>query len=131
MKYMLLMQNNTKTWETFGAWTKEDIRGMVEFMDRFNQDLVASGEWINGTGLGGPRFAKIVHAGKGGEPVVTDGPFPEAKEFLAGFWVVDVATPERAVELAARVSACPGLGGAPGNTPVEVHPVMDGPPTDD
>jgi hypothetical protein len=130
MKYMLLMQHNSKSWESFDEWTKEDIQVMVEFMDKFNDDLVKSGEFVGAEGLGGPRFAKIVHAGKDGEPVVTDGPFAEAKEFLAGFWIVDVATPERAVELAARASACPGPGGGPGNTPVEVHPVMDGPPVD-
>ncbi len=130
MKYMLLMQSNTKTWDELDDWSKEDIQVMVEFMEKFNADLVKSGEWVDAAGLGGPRFAKIVHAGKDGEAVVTDGPFPEAKEFLAGFWTVDVATPERAIELAARASACPGPGGQPGNTPVEVHPVMDGPPAD-
>src|SRR5262245_7567995 len=90
MKYMLLMQSNTETWDSFDQWSKEDIGVMVQFMERFNEDLVTSGEWVNATGLGGPRFAKIVHADSDGRAVVTDGPFPEAKEFLAGFWIVDV-----------------------------------------
>jgi hypothetical protein len=67
-----------------------------------------------------------VRAGKDGAPV-TDGPFPEAKEFLAGFWIVEVDTPERAYELAAQASAAPGPGGAPLNMPIEVRQVMSAP----
>jgi hypothetical protein len=130
VKYMILMQSTTKEWESFDGWSQDDIKVMVEFMDQLNQELEKSGELVDAQGLGGPKFAKIVRAQSGGAPIVTDGPFPEAKEFLAGFWVVDVATPERAIEIAARASACPGPGGAPGNDPVEVHPVQEGPPGD-
>jgi hypothetical protein len=70
-----------------------------------------------------------VRAGKDGRPV-TDGPFAEAKEFLAGFWIVDVDRPERAYEIAARASAAPGPGGAPLDMPIEVRQVMSGPPAD-
>ena len=78
-------------------------------------------------GLGGPDQAKLVRAGKDGQPV-TDGVFPEAKEFLAGYWIVDVESPERAYEMAAEVSAAPGPGGAPLNMAIEVRQVMSGPP---
>jgi hypothetical protein len=74
-----------------------------------------------------PDHAKIVRANGGRPPVVSDGPFPETKEFLAGWWIVDCETPERAVELAAAVSAAPGPGGRPLNMPIEVRPVMSGP----
>jgi hypothetical protein len=61
---------------------------------------------------------------------MTDGPFPESKEFLAGYWIVEVDTPERAYALAARASAAPGPGGVPLNMPIEVRQVMSGPPPD-
>jgi hypothetical protein len=77
-----------------------------------------------------PDQARIVRAGAQGEPVVTEGPFPETKEFLAGYWIVDVDSPQRAVELAAHVSSAPGPGGAPLRMPIEVRPVMAAPPTD-
>ena len=67
---------------------------------------------------------KVVRAGKDRTPAITDGPFPESKEFLAGFWVVDVDGPRRACEIAARLSSLPGRGGGPANIPIEVRPVM-------
>ena len=70
----------------------------------------------------------MVRAGKDGAPAVSDGPFPEAKEFLAGFWIVDVDSPERAYQIAATVSSAPGPGGTPLIIPVEVRQVMSGPP---
>ncbi|HEU4883968.1 MAG TPA: YciI family protein [Longimicrobium sp.] len=88
---------------------------------------VERGEWVDVLGLTPPGQAKLVRAGKDGAPV-TDGPFAEAKEFLAGFWIVDVDSPERACELAAKASAAPGPGGAPLNMPIEVRQVMSGPP---
>ena len=72
-------------------------------------------------GLAPPGEARVVRAGKGGAPEVTDGPFPEAKEFLAGYWIVDVETPERAYAIAARASAAPGKGGVPMNMAIEVR----------
>jgi hypothetical protein len=77
-----------------------------------------------------PGQAKLVRARPDGTPEVTDGPFAEAKEFLAGYWIVDVEKPERAYELAARASAAPGPQGAPLNMPIEVREVMSGPPVD-
>ena len=77
-------------------------------------------------GLGGPEQMKIVRAKKDGTPALTDGPFPESKEFLAGYWIIDVESPERAYEIAARLSAIPGPGAVPANIPIEVRPVMSG-----
>src|SRR5258708_7469924 len=85
-----------------------------------NQELTESGEFLATQGLAGPGEAKVVRGEKNGMPV-TDGIFPESKEFLLGYWVVDVATPERAYVIAGRISAAPGPGGAPTNVPIEVR----------
>ena len=82
---------------------------------------------VSAEGLADPHQAKVVRAGKDGAPI-TDGVFPESKEFLAGYWIVDVESPEQAYAIAARASAAPGPGGAPMNMPIEVRQVMSGPP---
>ena len=88
-----------------------------------------AGELIGGEGLAPPGQARIVRTGKGGVPAVTDGPFPESKEFLAGFWIVEVDRPERAYEIAAKASSAPGPGGKPLIIPIEVREVMSAPPS--
>ena len=130
MKYMLLMQFSAAgpDFPPIHTWKPEEIQAHIGFMGDVNAKLVADGEWVQGEGLGGPAQAKIVRAGSAGEPVVTEGPFAETKEFLAGWWIVDVDTPERAVEIAAHISTAPGPGGRPLNMPIEVHPVMSAPP---
>jgi hypothetical protein len=92
-----------------------------------NKDLRQSGEFVSAEGLSFPDQAKLVRSGKNGVPI-TDGVFPESKEFLAGYWIVDVESPERAYAIAAKVSAAPGPGGKPLNMPIEVRPIMSGPP---
>jgi hypothetical protein len=89
----------------------------------FQQGLKDSGVFVASEGLGWPHEAKIVRAGKDGEPV-TDGIFPEAKEFLVGYWIIDVESPEQAYSIAAEASAAPGPGGRPGNVPIEVRQVL-------
>jgi hypothetical protein len=126
MKYVLMM-NTMKAGEAVPNWPKKDLQAHIAFMMALNKELQESGEWVFAEGLSFPDQAKLVRAGKDGTPI-TDGVFPESKEFLAGFWIVDVATPERAYELAARISAAPGPGGAPLNMPIEVRPVPSGPP---
>jgi hypothetical protein len=129
MKYILMMNTMKAGCAAFGAWPKNDIQAHIAFMIGFSKELGTSGELVAAEGLAWPDQAKVVRAGKDGEPI-TDGVFPEAKEFLAGYWIVDVETPERAYEIAARASAAPGLGGAPMNMPIEVRQVMSGPPED-
>jgi hypothetical protein len=129
MKYMVMM-GGTKAGAKeagIGTWPKEDIKAHIDFMHRFNKELRDAGEFVSAEGLDMPDQAKLVRAGKDGRPI-TDGVFPESKEFLAGYWIVDVESPQRAYELAARVSAAPGVGGKPLNMPVEVRQVMAGPP---
>jgi hypothetical protein len=129
MKYIMMMHCPKTGYETFGSWPQKDIQAHINFMRSFAKSLQESGEWVSGEGLASPQEAKLIRAGKNGEPV-TDGVFPEAKEYLAGYWIVDVETPEQAYALAARASAAPGPGGAPFNMPIEVRQVMSGPPTD-
>jgi hypothetical protein len=129
VKYMLLMQFSLKNagFPPIETWTAEEIQAHISFMGETNQKLAAAGELVQGEGLAMPDQAKIVRSGPGGEPVVTEGPFPETKEFLAGWWIVDCDTPERAEQVAAEISAAPGPGGAPLNMPIEVRAVMAGP----
>ncbi len=127
MKYILMMNCPRNGYEQFGAWPKKDIQANLAFMLSFNQSLRESGNFVAAEGLASPQEAKIVRAGKEGEPV-TDGVFPESKEFLAGYWIVDVETTEQAYQIAARASAAPGPGGKPFNMPIEVRQVMSGPP---
>jgi hypothetical protein len=130
MKYMLMMHVPRGTGDyQINNWSPEEFRAHIAFMHRFNKELTDAGELVGAEGLAAPGEAKLVRAGKDGAPV-TDGPFPEAKEFLAGYWIVDVDRPERAYELAAKASAAPGRGGVPLNMPIEVRQVMSGLPQD-
>jgi hypothetical protein len=108
-------------------WSPEDFKAHIAFMHRFNKELTDAGEFVGAEGLSPPGEARVVRAGQNGLPAVTDGPFPEAKEFLAGYWIVEVDRPERAYEIAAKASAAPGPGGAPLIIPIEVRQVMSGP----
>jgi len=128
MKYMMMMNAPGGPYQIDG-WSKDDFRAHIQFMNDFNAELTQSGELVGAEGLAGPDQAKLVRAGDSGTPV-TDGVFPETKEFLAGFWIVEVESPERAYELAARASAAPGPGGAPLNMAIELREVMSGPPDD-
>jgi hypothetical protein len=129
MKYIMLMQFSAAQTDFPGieTWTAEELKAHIAFMQSTNEDLTRSGEFVDAQGLAMPDQAKIVRANGGLPPVVSDGPFPETKEVLAGWWIVDCDTPERAVELAAAVSAAPGPGGRPLNMPIEVRPVMSAP----
>lgn len=129
MKYMLLMGGTKAGAEMSGiaTWPKADIQAHIRFMMELNRELRAAGELVSAEGLAWPDQAKLVRAGKDGRPV-TDGVFPESKEFLAGYWIVDVESEERACEIAAKASAAPGPGGTPLNMPIEVRQIMGGPP---
>lgn len=130
MKYMLMMHTPPGNGEyQVNDWSPDDLTAHIGFMHQLNQELTASGEWVDGQGLTAPGEARLVRAGKDGAPV-TDGPFPEAKEFLAGFWIVEVDSAERAYEIAAKASAAPGPGGAPLNMAIEVRRVGSAPPVD-
>ena len=129
MKYILMMNAMTAgcVYGGVSGWQKKDIQAHIACMKSLTKSLCESGELVSTEGLALPDQARIVRAGKDGAPI-TDGVFPEAKEFLAGYWIVDVESPQRAYEIAARASAAPGPGGVPLNMPIEVRQVMSGPP---
>jgi hypothetical protein len=128
MKFMLMMHAPRGTGEyAVSQWKPEELQAHIAFMHKLNRDLTAAGELAGAEGLASPGDARIVRAGKNGAPAVTDGPFAESKEFLAGFWIVDVPSAERAYEIAARASAAPGPGGKPMTIPIEVRQVMQAP----
>jgi hypothetical protein len=127
MKFILMMQGKASDWETLGTWPPADLKAHIEFMHELNKELMASGELLLAEGLDMPVNAKIVSAVKADAPVVTDGPFPETKEVLAGFWMVECASIERALAIAAKASTAPGKGGKPIGIPIEVRQVMGAP----
>jgi hypothetical protein len=122
MKYMLLMNNMTTgdIYAGVSGWRDEDTQAHIAFMKSLTAGLRQSGELVSTEGMEVPTEARIVRAGKNGE-AITDGVFPESKEFLAGYWIVDVASPGRAYEIAARASAAPGPRGITLNMPIEVR----------
>lgn len=128
MRYMLMMHapRGTGDYQVLG-WSPEELNAHIGFMHSLNRELRDAGELVGAEGLAGPGEAKIVRAGKNGVPAVTDGPFAESKEFLAGYWIVEVDRPERAYEIAAKASSAPGPGGKPLIIPIEVRQVMSAP----
>jgi hypothetical protein len=107
MKYMLIMNSPRDGYEQYMKWPKKILEANSAFMHAFNKKLSEAGELVGAEGLAAPTQAKLVRAGKDGKPI-TDGVFAESKEFLAGYWIVDVDTPERALEIAAEASTAPG-----------------------
>ena len=131
MRFMLMMHAPRGDGDyQLKDWTPDDFRAHIDFMHRFNQQLTAAGELVGAEGLAPPAQAKLVRASKDGGPPATDGPFAESKEFLVGYWLVDVDSPERAYAIAGEASAAPGPGGIPLEMPIEVRQVMSAPATD-
>lgn len=126
MKYMLLMQFPLSSWRTdlITLWPPEDAARHMDYLARMRADLEQAGELVDTQGLTGPEAAIEVRAGADGSPAVTDGPFAESKEFLAGYMIVDVENAQRAHAIAARWSHGPGRGGKPGNWPVQVRQML-------
>lgn len=128
MKFILMMHAPRGNGEYgINAWKPEDFRAHIQFMKDLNAGLRAAGELVGAEGLAPPGQARVVRS-KGGAPEVTDGPFAESKEFLVGYWMIDVEDAERAYAIAAKASTAPGPGGAPLGIPIEVRQVMAVPP---
>lgn len=127
MKYILMMNTPGGGGYQIAKWSAKDIQAHMAFMRGFAEKLTKQGELLGCEGLAGPDQAKLVSAGKDGKPL-TDGVFAEAKEFLAGYWIVEVPSPERAYQIAAEASLAPGIGGDPLYLKIEVRQIMSAPP---
>jgi len=130
-KYLLIVDFQPGVSETpMEEWQPEEVEAHLAYYGAINRELIATGELVQTEILAGPDLAKVVTSDGVTAPVVTDGPFGEFKEWVAGFQVFDVDSEERAIEIAARLSAVPGPGGRPIQQPIQVRRIMeDGPST--
>jgi hypothetical protein len=124
MKYILMMSSTQAGASGYYKWSQSDRDTHMQTLVDLMKELTETGELGATQRLTGPNEAKVVRGEKDGLPV-TDGIFPESKEFLLGYWIIDVATPERAYVVAGRMSAAPGPGGIPTNMPIEVRQFLD------
>jgi hypothetical protein len=120
MKYILLMSSTNAGVSEYQNWSQSERDTHMQALGKLARDLTQSGEFVDTQGLAGPQDAKVVRGEKNGLPI-TDGIFPESKEFLLGYWIVDVATPERAYAIAGQISSAAGPGGIPTNMEIEVR----------
>ena len=133
MKYLVMVQGTQADYEGMQgkgsagapAWSEQELQAMYAYMGAINNDLSESGEMIDGNGLAEPALTRCVSAGEDGRPVITDGPYGETKELLAGYWVLECESLDRVTEIAARVAQCPGPEGLT-NYPVVIRPILDG-----
>src|ERR1700761_2983004 len=124
MKYILMMSSTQAGASGYYKWSQSDRDTHMQTLVDLIKELTETGEFVATQRLGAPKEAKVVRGEKDGLPV-TDGIFPESKEFLLGYWIVDVATLERAYAIAGRISSAPGPGGIPTNMPIEVRQFLD------
>ncbi|MCX5141603.1 MULTISPECIES: YciI family protein [unclassified Streptomyces] len=133
MKYLVMVQGSQTDYEAMRgnasagnpAWGEKDVQAMFAFMGAVNDDLAESGELVDAQGLTEPAKTRFVSAGDDGRPVITDGPYGETKELLAGYWVLECESLERVTEIAARITECPAPAGAPVR-PVVIRPIDGG-----
>jgi hypothetical protein len=133
MKYLVMVQGTQADYEAMRgkasahspAWSEEDVQAMFAYMGAINDDLSETGELVDGQGLAEPAQIRHVTLGDDGKAVITDGPYSETKELLAGYWVLECESLERVTEIAERVARCPQPAGAP-DYPVVIRPIMDG-----
>ena len=128
MKYLIMMYSSQNDFDLMtgraGAFAPDDFAPMHEFMESFTKDLVDSGELVDTQGLDAPVHARRVQL-RDGVPVVTDGPYAETQEVLAGYWVVDCESFDRATQIAARLSACPSPGDVFADGYADVRPILE------
>jgi hypothetical protein len=129
MKYMILICASQQDYQAMtgqassqSAWTQEDHAALGAFMEAFNKELLDSGELVEARGLSTPVHSRRVRL-QGGVPVVTDGPYAESEEVLAGYWVVDCASFDRATEIASRLTSCPGPEQIQARAYADVRPI--------
>jgi hypothetical protein len=125
-RFLLLMHYDGGNVDTpMLEWDEADMQAHLKHLGDGIERLRQSGELVEVQALTWPRHAKVVRASGVSAPVLTDGPYAESKEVLAGYTMVDVESEERALEIAAYQSAAPGPGGVPVEQPIEVRRVME------
>ncbi|MGP4025762.1 YciI family protein [Actinomadura sp. 3N407] len=133
MKYMIMLYASQREYDEMAGkvpegeavWTADDLAAMHAFMEKWNRELVESGEFVDANGLAAPVHTRRFHS-EGGVPVVTDGPYPETAEVLAGYTIVECDSFDRASEIAARLARCPAPEGALGTAKADLRPIIDG-----
>jgi hypothetical protein len=134
MKYMIMLYASQREYDLMAgkptdepAWSQEDLAAMHAFMAAWNQELVDSGEFVDARGLAAPVHTRRIIGLADGVPVVTDGPYPETQEVLAGYTIVECESFDRATEIAARITKAPSPAKQPrGSEYVEVRPIVEG-----
>jgi hypothetical protein len=130
-RYLLVVNFEGGVVETpMEEWKPEEITAHLNYYKALHRELINSAELVESEVLAGPDLARIVTSDGLNAPVVTDGPFQEFKEWVAGYQIVDVESEARAIEIAAKISAVPGPGGASTQQPIQVRQVMDQAPSD-
>ena len=131
MKYMILVYASQQDFDGMAgkagekpAWSGAEVSAMAEFMEKFSKDLADSGELIDTQGLAAPVHTRRIE-GESGKTIMTDGPYAESQEVLAGYWIVDCASFDRATEIAGRLSLCPRPHWLEGREKVDVRPIVD------
>ncbi|HEV7628591.1 MAG TPA: YciI family protein [Streptomyces sp.] len=133
MKFIIMLTGSQAAYDAMNgkasqgqpAWTEGDLKAMFEHMGALHDDISDSGELVDARGLAEPDQAKFVTSAADGSPVISDGPYGETKEMLAGYTIVDVESPQRAYEIAARFQRCPRPAGTADDQPVIVQPVAE------
>jgi hypothetical protein len=131
MKYMILSYASQQDYDGMAGkpteepvWSAEDFAAMAEFMEAFNKDLADSGELVETRALGAPVLTRRLQL-QNGVPVVTDGPYAETQEVLAGYWIVECDSFDRATEIAARLARCPAPEQVAATAVADVRPIAD------
>lgn len=134
MKYMIMLYASQQDYDAMSgkptgtpAWTGEQLAAMGSFMEAFHQELIASGELVDAQGLDAPVHTRRLQL-RNGVAAVTDGPYPETQEVLAGYTVIECESFDRATEIAARMAKCPPGPGDPERNYLDIRPIVDGPP---
>jgi hypothetical protein len=131
MKYMILTYASQRDYDGMAGtptdepvWSAEDFAAMGAFMEQLNKDLADSGELVETRALTAPVLTRRLQL-QNGVPVVTDGPYAETQEVLAGYWIVECASFDRATEIAARLADCPAPAEVAANAVADVRPIAD------
>jgi hypothetical protein len=132
VKYMIMLYASQQDYDLMAgkptdkpAWSPEDVAAMHAFMESWNKELIESGEFVDARGLAAPVHTRRIQGLQNGVPVVTDGPYPETQEGLAGYTIVECESFDRATEIAARITKGYSPRDASGDY-IDVRPIIEG-----